>query len=197
MSNKRNLAGLTAAIVLAVAALGGHVSAQQGGMPGMQMPGMGEPGMGGPGMGGPGMAGMMGAMMMHGPMHQSMTWGQPMMIGCFMMTGENGAFQSLDQRFAFMAAQIAITEAQRPQWEAWTASVKRSTDSMQAAWQTMWANMANMNFAERFSKQMEAMNRHLSTMQDILPSLSAVYGVLTPEQRGKADMMFAMMGCHW
>ncbi len=117
------------------------------------------------------------------------------MHGCFMMTGENGYFPSLEQRLDFLKAQIGLMEAQKPQWDAYAGAVKRNVEAMQGAWQTMWANMMNLNFPERFGKQVESMNRHHAAMQDVASSLTALYGVLQSEQRQRAEYMLHMMGC--
>lgn len=136
--------------------------------------------------------GMMHPGQMPGPGHGP---GFGMMHGCFMVTGENGYFPSLDQRLEFLKAQIGIMEGQKAQWDAYTSAVKRNVESMQGAWQTMWANMMNLNFAERFGKQVEAMNKHHAAMQDVAGSLSALYGALQSEQRERAEFMLRMMGC--
>lgn len=162
----------------------------------------------GPGMGG--MAGMgysmgggMGSGSMWGP---GSMWGygwmgpgaagsQGFMAGCFMVTGENGAFPSLDERFRFLKSSIGITDAQAPEWDNYEAAVKRSLVATQAAWQTMMANMMSLNFAERFSRQLEALNAHIANLQQVMPALARVYGTLSPEQKARADGLFRSMGC--
>ncbi|MEQ1669383.1 MAG: Spy/CpxP family protein refolding chaperone [Hyphomicrobium sp.] len=154
-----------------------------------------SPGMQGQGM--HGMGGMMGySMGQSGPGYMHFGWfGPGAMNACFMATGENGAFPSLDHRLEFIAKNLAITDAQVPQWTAYTTALKRSVETMQAAHQTMMANIMNMNFVERFNVQLNAMNTHLAQLQQVAPALSAVYTVLTPEQKAKADQMFRAMGC--
>lgn len=154
---------------------------------------------GGPGWGG-GWGQMWGGPMQPGMMRGQMPGPGPMpghvhMFGCFMMTGENGAFANLDQRLEFLKVQIGVMETQKPQWDAYAGAVKRNVESMQAAWQTMWSNMMNLNFAERFGKQMEAMGKHHAAMQELSTALNALYVSLQSEQRARADGMLHMMGC--
>lgn len=166
---------------------------RQGGM------GMGGMGMGGMGMGGMGVGGMgHGYSWYHnGPgMHFGWYGGGPGGT-CFMSAGENGAFANLDARLEFLRANIGVNDAQRAAWDAYTAAVKRSIETMQTAYQVMMQNMMNLNFAERFNAQLGAMNAHMAELQKVAPALAGLYGVLTPEQKQKADTLFRAMGCYW
>lgn len=131
-----------------------------------------------------------------GPGFMHFSWfGPGSMTGCFMTSGENGAFPSLDHRLEFIAKTLAITDAQMPQWTAYATALKRSTATLQAAHQTMMAQLMNMNFVERFNAQLTAMNAHLAELQQVAPALAALYGALTPDQKAKADQLFRAMGC--
>lgn len=170
--------------------------------PGM-MYGMGMGGMGGSGMSGSGMSGMMGMGFGMGgmpgtppPFMMHHSWFSPgNMGGCFMATGENGAFPNIDERMNFIQLSLSITDAQRPQWEGFVNAIRRSQETMQMTYQTMMGNMMNMNFVERFNQQLTAMNTHMAALQKVAPALAAFYGVLTPEQKTRADGLFRSMGC--
>lgn len=157
--------------------------------------GMGAMGGSSPGMG-HGMMGGMGPGMMWG--HGWMGHGRSpsgFMAGCFMITGENGAFGSLDARFMFLRTNIGITDAQAQKWAAYENAVKNSLTATEAAWRTMMENLMSLDFAERFRRQLEALNAHLASLQQVLPALAEVYATLTPEQRMRADGLFRSMGC--
>ncbi|HMN36094.1 MAG TPA: Spy/CpxP family protein refolding chaperone [Hyphomicrobium sp.] len=143
-------------------------------------------------MGGMGLAGSYSPnhfMMMHGG------WFGPGSMGCFIMDGTENAFATLEQRLEFIRSMLAITESQRPQWEAFAGAILRSRETMRSAYQVMMNNMMNMNFADRFNQQLTAMNAHLTQLQQVAPALNALYGVMTNEQRQKADNLFRSMGC--
>ncbi len=159
------------------------------GMHGMGMGGMGMGGMGGMGMGGMGMGGMGG---MHPGFQMHHGWFSPGMAGCF-ITGGDAAI--LAQRLNALHDALALSTAQKPQWDGFASAVVRSNETMQAAYRTMLANMMNMNFAERFNKQLEAMNLSMAELQKVAPALAALYGVLTPEQKVRAEMQFRALGC--
>lgn len=161
---------------------------------GMHGMGMGGMGMGGMGMGGMGMGGMGGMGMggMHPGFSMHYGWFGPGMAGCF-MTGGDAAM--LTQKLNALHDALALSDAQKPQWDAFASAVARSHDTMQAAYQTMMSNMMNMNFAERFTKQLGAMNVHMAEMQKVAPALAALYAVLTPEQKARAEAQFHALGC--
>lgn len=201
MTFSKSLAVMLCAFVSVFAATSNGARAQQGGgaMDGMGMHGMGGMGMGGMGMGGMGMGGMgMGGMGMGGmggmhpgfQMHHG--WFSPGMAGCF-MTGGDATI--LAQRLNALQDALALSTAQKPQWDGFASAVVRSNETMQAAYRTMMANMMNMNFAERFSKQLEAMNLSMAELQKVAPALATLYGVLTPEQKARAEMQFRALGC--
>jgi hypothetical protein len=168
------------AFAIAGWAVGGSALAQQN-APGWGMGGMGSMGAG--------------PSAPHYSMHYSW-FGPGQGRSCFMMTDENGAFPSIEQRLDFMRTTIGITEAQLPQWNAYAQAVGRSLETMRAAYQTMMNTMMSLNFVERFNLQLNAMNSHLAQLQQVTPALSAVYAVLTPEQKAKADGVFRSMGCY-
>ncbi len=159
--------------------------------PGMGMHG-GMHGMGfGMGMGGMGMGGMgMGGMHPGFSMHHS--WFGPGMAGCFMMAGDPAM---LAQKLNALRDALSLSATQASQWDAFANAVMRSHETMQAAYQTMMSNMMNMNFAERFTKQLEAMNLHMAEMQKVSPALVALYGALTPDQKARAEAQFHALGC--
>lgn len=112
-----------------------------------------------------------------------------------MATGDNGNFPSLDERLNYIHAALMISQAQQPQWQAFALALKRSQETMQAAYRTMMNNLMNMNFVDRFNTQLNAMNAHMAELQKVVPALATLYGVLTVEQKTRADELFRSMGC--
>ena len=136
----------------------------QGTRPGMPMAPPAGP------MGGMEMGKMMGgAMMAHGG-------GMEMMHG-----------QHIEGRLAFLKAELGITEAQMPQWNAFADARRAAAKSMQAA---MTANMgAGMptTAPARMDATIAMMTARLDAMKMAAPTGKALYAVLTDAQKKIAD----------
>lgn len=175
MNTRRAMVGMVAAFAILGAA---SVAAQ---MPG-KGPGMG-PGQGmgmgqgmGPGMMGPGMMGRGG-----------------MMGGCMMM-GERGDAHAAG-RVAFLKAELAITEAQQPAFEAYAAALKANLESMRSMHETMRASMEAGSPVDRLATHMRAMEARLASLKQVQPALEKLYGSLDAEQKKKADDVLTGLGC--
>lgn len=138
----------------------------QGTRPGMPM----TPPAGGP-MGGMDMGRMMGgAMMAHGG------GGMEMMPG-----------QHIEGRIAFLKAELGITEAQMPQWNAFADARRAAAKSMQAAMAAhMGAGMPTTAPA-RADAAIATMTARLDAMKMAAPAGKALYAVLTDAQKKMAD----------
>ena len=121
-------------------------------------------------MGG-GMEHAMRAMMAHGP-----GGGMEMMPG-----------QHIEGRIAFLKAELGITEAQMPQWNALADARRTAEKSMQAA---MTANMGAAMPATapaRADAMVAMMTAKLDAMKRVVPAGKALYAVLTDAQKKVAD----------
>ncbi len=121
-----------------------------------------------------GQQGMMGADMRH-----------PMMG--MMITHSEGFF-------AFLKAELGITDAQNTVWTAYAAQlkplVKKHQDAMQM---TPDAGAKPRNWIERLTDSEAILSEHLETMKKIRPAATALYTALTPEQKTKADALMPLM----
>jgi hypothetical protein len=178
MQSLRRWIPLAAAMLLGVA-VGTTTLAQQPPMPpaqpgmpgGMQMPGP---------MGGP----MMGPGMTRG--------GRPMMG---MMGGPGGAIRHVEGKLAFLKTEIAITEAQMPQWNAFADAMRETIRAMNDMHGAMMAPAAAaqpgpMPLPERLSQNEKAMAAHLDSLRRLKAALEPLYGVLSDGQRKTADEVF-------
>lgn len=198
---------LSASLLAASLALAGQAAAQSshgqhhpGGVAtksaqATQMPGgtMGQGGMGQSGMG-PGMMGQgaMGPGMMQGGMMQMMAGNCPMMGN---MTGGGDMPAYTDGRIAFLKAELAITDAQKAAWDTYAASLKKNLMSMHDMRQKMMTAMSASNPAERLEARLAAMESRVASLKEVKPALTQLYGVLTDEQKKKADQILTGMGC--
>lgn len=144
----------------------------------------------GPGMG---MGNMMG-----GNMEQMMPMMQ-MMDGMMPRDGGGMAMmpgQHIEGRIAYLKAELGITEAQLPQWNAFAGAMREGAKSMQAA---MTANMgADMpaTAPARSDAMIAMMTARLETMKKTSEAGKALYAALTDAQKKSADelMMSRMAG---
>lgn len=146
----------------------------------------------GPGMG---MKNMMGGNMEHMmPMMRMMQMMDGMMPrdggGMAMMPG-----QHVEGRIAFLKAELAVTDAQLPQWNAFADAMREGAKSMQAA---MAANMGSgmpATAPARSDAMIAMMTARLESMKKSSAAGKALYAVLTDAQKKIADdQMMSRMG---
>jgi hypothetical protein len=114
--------------------------------------------------------------------------GSGMMGGCSMM----GAATHAEGRIAFLKAELAITDQQKDAWEGYAVSIKKNLQGMR---ETMIKVMQANSPVERLDAQIAAMNGRLSALKELKPVLANLYGVLSEDQRKKADELLTGMGC--
>lgn len=137
----------------------------------------------------PGMMGqmpMMGYGMMGYPMGQGMMGRMPMMG---MMQGP-----MVEGRLAYLRAELGITERQAAAWTGYVDAVKVRMSSMQGMHQAMMQTMQNGNAVARLDAHIKAMEAMTETLKSLKPVTEALYAVLTPDQKTKADLLLSM-GC--
>lgn len=122
--------------------------------------------------------------MMDGGMGQTMG-GMPSSRGGSAMM----PFQHTEGRIAFLKAELAITDAQSPQWNAFADALRDGSKSMR---ETM-ANMATAQpekpwtAADRTGAMVEMMTARLERMKAVATAEKALYAVLTDAQKETAD----------
>lgn len=191
----------------------GHMG-QMGQGPGGEGP-MGQSQMGqgpmGQGPMGPGMMhgqGPMGPGMMRGAgpmcsgmgpgMGPGMGMGRGMGQGCPMMGGGGGAGMPdfTAGRLAFIRAELGITEAQQPQFEAFAEAFKKNFASMQETRMAMMSAMQQEKGpVDRLDTHLKAMEKRLGTLKEFKAAVDKLYGTLSDRQKAIADQIVpGMMG---
>lgn len=126
------------------------------------------------------MGGMMGDRAGYGPM---------MGMGALM----SDPAQRMEGRLAFIEAELAITDDQRPAWDAFAAAMREAAGGMAE----MHALMASMDapppLPERLALMEQAMTSRLAAIRDMRDEVEALYEQLTPGQRENADGLMGMM----
>lgn len=134
-------------------------------------------------------------------MGSMMDGGMGQMMGA-MQSGQGGSemmpFAHMEGRIAFLKAELAIADAQTPQWDAFA-------DALRAGSKTMRETMANMataqpekpwTAADRTGAVVQMMSARLESMKAISAAEKALYAVLTDAQKETADELLGgpMMG---
>ena len=147
-----------------------------------------------PGAAGPGAAPMMDmSKMMQGAAGQMPRMMQ-MMRGSQMMPGMM-EFEHIEGRIAYMKAELAITDAQTPQWNALSEVLRANAKGMREAMAKMMQAGMPMTAPARGEAMMQMMTMHLDGMKSMVGPGKALYAVLTDEQKKIADdMMSGPMG---
>ena len=152
------------------------------------------PGMMNQGMMGPGMMNMMGpgSCSMMGGMGQGMMMGMQGMMNPAMMGMMMGG-PAAQGRLAYIKAELGLTDAQTPAWDAYVSAVNARVTAMGMHTDMMQA-MITGSAIDRLDTQTKAMQSMLDSMQALKPAMNALYAVLTDAQKQKADLLL-VSGC--
>lgn len=132
-----------------------------------------------PGMMGPGMR-------MMGGSSPAVQMGTMPMTGMMMDLRPSG--DRVEGRLAFIKAELKITDAQTPQWNAFADSVRSNGKAMAEMQQTMMsAHEPAKALPERLAFEETAASSHLTAIKTIKAALDTLYGVLSADQKKAAD----------
>ncbi|PWC51657.1 hypothetical protein TSA6c_15375 [Azospirillum sp. TSA6c] len=162
--------------------------------PGIQAQG-GPPAANRPGMM---MGGMMGqqsgqsSMMGPGMMEQMMPMMRQMMMGQQGGMGAMGLpFEHAEGRIAFLKAELKITDAQAPQWNAFADTLRSNAKSHQAMHEQMTKGGLPSAWPDRLAVQQKVLAARLDAMKALEAAAKPLYAVLTDDQKKVADQLFA------
>lgn len=150
----------------------------QGGQPG-GMAGMGQGGMMGRREGGMPMMGMMCSMMRGGGMGSMPMGGMPMMA------------DRTEGRIAFLKAEIKITDAQLPLWNALADAIRANAK----AGMGMMDNMSQGSLTERMAAREKNLAAQAEALRKFKSAVDPLYAALNDEQKKTADeLLMSPMG---
>ena len=98
-------------------------------------------------------------------------------------------------RIASLKTELGITDAQKTSWDAYAVTLTTNLQGMQAMRQTMMKVMEAKTPVERLDARVTAMDAHLASMKALKPTLTALYAVLSDQQKTKASQILAGKGC--
>jgi hypothetical protein len=122
--------------------------------------------------------------------------GQGMITPMHRMMGMQPGIEHLEGRLAFLKAELKITDAQAPQWNAFSNAVRSNGKAMSQMHQTMTSRQnAPKTLPERLAFEQKAMSAHLDALNKTTAELDKLYAGLSPEQKKIADqIMIGPMG---
>lgn len=114
--------------------------------------------------------------------------GPDMMSGGMMpMMMSSGAVHT-EGKLAFIKAELKITDAQMPQWNAFAEAVRANATAMAEVHRSMASRKgAGGTLPERLAAEDKVLSAHLAAFKKVQESLIKLYDVLGPEQKKAAD----------
>ncbi len=91
-------------------------------------------------------------------------------------------------------AQLQITPAQEPQWNAVAQAMRDNANAMQAVIDKRRQSRGKMTAVEDLRSSQEVTQTHLDGVQKLIPAFQALYDTMSPEQKKNADAVFARHG---
>jgi uncharacterized small protein (DUF1192 family) len=112
-----------------------------------------------------------------------------------MMQGRDGmammGFDHVEGRIAFYKAELAITDAQLPQWNAFADALRGSTKGMRSAMTSMMQAGMPATAPARMDAMVQMMSARLDAMKATLAAAKPLYAVLSDDQKKAADELMA------
>lgn len=97
---------------------------------------------------------------------------------------------AVEQRINDMHTQLKITDAQSTQWDAYAQTMRDNATKAGSAFRNRAQKMSSMNADDVMKSYAELAQMHADDMQKLSSSWSALYAVLSPDQKQAADDLF-------
>jgi hypothetical protein len=136
-----------------------------------------------------GQTGMMGDMGMMGNMGPMMPMMRQMMMN--RQDGMSMPFEHVEGRIAFLKAELRITDAQKPQWDAFANTLRENARTHQSMHEQMTKGGMPSSWPERLAFQQKALSARLNSLNDLEAAAKPLYASLTEEQRKIADQLLS------
>jgi hypothetical protein len=113
---------------------------------------------------------------------------QPMMAG---RVGMGMPFEHVEGRIAFLKAELQITDAQLPAWNAFAETMRADAASMKAMQAEMMKGGMPATMPDRMALGHKMMSNRLAMMDHSEASMKALYAVLSADQRKTFDQLMS------
>ncbi len=135
------------------------------------------------------------AMMMGGDMAQMMTMMQMMRASGMMPMGMGlrggDPFRHIEGQIAYYKAELKITEAQEPQWNAFADALHTSAGQLRQAMMKAREAQGTVTAPEQMERRIALLTALRDTMQAMLVAAKPLYATLSDEQKKVADELMA------
>lgn len=140
----------------------------------------------------PGMAMGPGGMQPGGMMSMMPMMGRMMEGGAMPMMG---MAEHVEGRLAFIKAELKITDAQQPQWNAFADAVRANAQAMKGIAMPMMGQEAQpKTLPERLAQHEKMISLHLESLQRLKSAVDPLYAALSGEQKKTVDALARPMG---
>jgi phosphate-selective porin len=96
----------------------------------------------------------------------------------------------VERRIKGLHAQLHITPAQKPQWDAFADVMRANAQDMDAAAARRAEQLPEMNAVQDLKSYEELAEAHVEHLQKLIPAFSALYAEMSPQQKEIADRVF-------
>jgi hypothetical protein len=97
----------------------------------------------------------------------------------------------MEGRLAYIKADLEITEAQMPAWNAYADAVRAKRAKMEEMHAEMMKAKESENALQRVDARIKSLETTLDSLKASKPALEALYAALTDAQKKKADRLLA------
>jgi hypothetical protein len=105
-----------------------------------------------------------------------------------------GPAEFIDGRIAFLRAELRLTEAQRPLFDAYAEALRAAGATMRALHERMWTRDVPESVPDRLQWHIEGMTARLQATTALKAAVSPLYEALADEQREMFDELIDPMG---
>jgi hypothetical protein len=100
----------------------------------------------------------------------------------------------VEGQLAYAKTLLGITDGQAAAWKAYEDVSRANAESMEAAHQAMITAEQSGAAIDRMQAQTNMMQARLDARKALQPATEALYKALSPEQRGRADIVLLLLG---
>jgi hypothetical protein len=100
-----------------------------------------------------------------------------------------------DERVVLLKKELAITGAQDTVWGEYAKALKHNLETLQSLRGELKAKKGPKSALESYDLRITALDGRISSLKELKPTLTALYGALSEEQKKKADRVLIPLSC--
>jgi hypothetical protein len=115
--------------------------------------------------------------------------GTPMMGMMQMMMGQDGMVGHIEGRIAFLKAELKITDAQQPLWNAVADTIRSTAKDMGGMVNCMSMMQSSDALPDKLAAREKAITAHLDALRKLKIAVEPLYAALSDDQKKTADQL--------